>query len=66
MQGKIGDLVVVRVNFQLSRNIRIKDGDYGIIIGYPTEESNLIFDYLVSCNGITIYLFKNELQLVSK
>ena len=65
MLGKIGTLVIVRVNFQLSREIKISEGDYGIIIGYPTEESNSLFDYLVSCNGTTIYLFKRELELVN-
>ena len=58
--------MIVKVNFQLSRNLKIFEGDYGIIIGYPTKESSLVFDYLVVCNGIEIYLFKHELQLVTK
>jgi len=66
MLAKIGSLVIVKVNFQLSRNLKIFEGDYGIIIGYPTKESSLVFDYLVVCNGIEIYLFKHELQLVTK
>ena len=46
--------------------MRIKEGDYGIVIGYPVEESASIFDYLVVCNGINIFLFKNEIELVTK
>tara|TARA_B100000287_G_scaffold262736_1_gene247242 strand:+ start:161 stop:358 length:198 start_codon:yes stop_codon:yes gene_type:complete len=62
---EIGALVIIKVNFQLSRNIRITEGDYGIVIGYPAEESTCIFDYLVVCNGINIFLFKSEIELVN-
>ena len=62
---EIGALVRIKVNFQLSRTVRIKEGDYGIVIGYPDEESAPIFDYLVVCNGINIFLFKNEIELVN-
>lgn len=66
MLAEIGALVKVRVNFQLSRNLKILDGDYGIIIGYAKDESCSLFDYLVVCNGVRIYLFKHEIILVTK
>ena len=62
---EIGALVRIKVNFQLSKTMRIKEGDYGIIIGYPEEASASIFDYLVVCNGIQIYLFKYEVELIT-
>jgi len=65
MMIEIGALVIIRIDFQLSKNIMIREGDYGIIIGYPEEESNAIFDYLVVCNGVQIYLFKYEVELVN-
>tara|TARA_B100000963_G_C22628771_1_gene673800 strand:- start:2197 stop:2373 length:177 start_codon:yes stop_codon:yes gene_type:complete len=58
--------VIVKVNLQLSSDIKILDGDYGIIIGHPTEESASLFDYLVICNGVEVYLFKHEIILVNK
>jgi len=62
---EIGALVIIKANFQLSKTMRIKEGDYGIVIGYPVEESASIFDYLVVCNGINIFLFKSEIELVN-
>jgi len=62
---EIGALVKVNIDFQLSRSITIKEGDYGIVIGYPIDESCVIFDYLVVCNGVRIYLFKYEIELVT-
>ena len=58
--------MVIRINFQLSRNLRILEGDYGIVIGYPEEESTDVFDYIVVSGGIKIYLFKHEIELVTK
>ena len=43
----------------------VKEGDYGIVIGYAEEESCAVFDYLVVCNGIQIYLFNYEVELVT-
>ncbi len=65
MIAEVGTLVIIKVDFRLSRHIRITEGDYGIIIGYPTEESASLFDYLVACNGINIFLFKHEIELVN-
>ncbi len=62
---EIGSLVRVNVDFKLSKGIRISQGDYGIIIQYPTEEFACVFDYLVVCNGIEIYLFNYEIELVN-
>ena len=44
MIAQIGALIIVKVNFQLSRQITISGGDY----------------------GIEIFLFKHEMQLVTK
>ena len=65
MKAEIGSLVIIKVDFQLSRSMMINQGDYGIIIGYAEEESCVVFDYLVACNGIEIYLFKYEIELVN-
>ena len=65
MKAEIGSLVKIKIDFQLSRNLSIRQGDYGIILGYAIEESCAVFDYLVLCNGIEIYLFKYELELVT-
>ena len=65
MTIQVGDLVIIKVNFQLSKDTVIKEGDYGIVIGYPTEESSSIFDFLVVCNAINIFLFKTEIELVN-
>ena len=54
----------VMVDFQLSRNVKIIQGDYGIIIGHTKEDYCNVFDYLVACNGIQIYLFNYEIELV--
>jgi hypothetical protein len=64
MEAKIGSLVRVMVDFQLSRNIKIMQGDYGIIIGHTKKDYGNVFDYLVACNGIQIYLFNYEIELV--
>ncbi len=65
MKAEIGSLVTIKVDFQLSRDMVIREGDYGIIIGYAEEESCAVFDYLVVCNGIEIYLFNYEIELVN-
>jgi len=62
---EIGSLVRINVNFQLSKGIRITEGDYGIIIAYPVGEAATLFDYLAVCNGIEIYLFNYEIELVN-
>ena len=61
----IGSLVKIKINFQFSRENKIVPGDYAIVTGYPSEESTQPFDYIVDCKGITVFLFKHELQLVN-
>jgi len=61
----IGSLVIININFRFSRHERIDEGDYGIVIGYPTSRSEYIFDYVVESNGITVFLFKHEVTLVT-
>jgi hypothetical protein len=67
MLEKIGALVIVKANFQLSKNQKICDGDYGIS-NWISDRANhcSLFDYLVVCNGIEIFLFKHEMELVTK
>jgi hypothetical protein len=61
----IGSLVTINVDFELTSKIKISKGDYAIVIGYPTEDSSSIFDYLAVCNGVEVYLFKYEIELVN-
>ena len=62
---EIGALIKIKIDFKLSRSLAIREGDYGIVIGYAEEESCAVFDYLVVCNGIQIYLFNYEVELVT-
>ena len=65
MKIKIGSLVKINIRLYFSKEKRVEPGDYAIVLAYPDSASTKGFDYLVDCNGIHLFVFKNELQLVT-
>lgn len=64
---KIGDLIKMKISMQFSREEHILIGDYGIVIQTTVSEGNPIpFDYLVCVNGIDLFVFSEEIELITE